>query len=331
MDKTNGINCGFNKIYDLILALHIAYIKKYPEMKNEFDFIEIPPIEYVDDICNMIDIDKYPGVIAFLEQYTDETVPIYIAIGMDDNYEFNLEKVNSDYINKYLGNTDIHEFSKLLKRLADDIKWDAFYEEHREFYNSLLKEFCVFPEELDLDDILDDINKFYGVVSKKYHFIPSVLMNGGFGPSDNLGNLYYVKGFQFNNAAKKFEFNLEYLLECMFHEFSHPFVNSIVDKFFDRFIIDEFYNEAIEFGLPKTYQNKKIFLYEYFVRANAYYLLKKYYTNAEVDDWSASMGFIHLEKLVDCVQHNIKYYHNYEELFDDVLIDFVNNLNYSKI
>ena len=43
------MNVEINKPYELSLAIHAVYLLKHPELKNEFDFIETPNIEYIND------------------------------------------------------------------------------------------------------------------------------------------------------------------------------------------------------------------------------------------------------------------------------------------
>ena len=45
------------KQYELLLALHILYLKNNPDMEDEFDFIEIPNISFVDEIID--ELSKY--------------------------------------------------------------------------------------------------------------------------------------------------------------------------------------------------------------------------------------------------------------------------------
>lgn len=37
--RLNNMNIEINKQYELILAFHAVYLLKYPDLKDEFDFI----------------------------------------------------------------------------------------------------------------------------------------------------------------------------------------------------------------------------------------------------------------------------------------------------
>ena len=78
--------------------------------------------------------------------------------------------------------------------------------------------------------------------------------------------------------------------------------------------------------MPKTYQNKKVLLYEYFVRANANVLVRKYYPDITISEWIKNLGFIYLEKLADYIYQNFEGYSNYEDFFKKELVDFFNDI-----
>ena len=95
-------------------------------------------------------------------------------------------------------------------------------------------------------------------------------MNGGFGISNISNDNFYIRGFYYDEKTKSFENNMRYLNECLFHEFSHPIINPLVDKYFGLFTnINEIQEDALKNDLPKAYSsNPKTLLYEYFVRCN---------------------------------------------------------------
>lgn len=128
-------------------------------------------------------------------------------------------------------------------------------------------------------------------------------------------------------GRKKFFYDKEYLLECLFHEFSRPQVNSLVDKYYDLFTnIERLVKNSIANNLPKTYQNGRTILYEYFVRANAYIMTLKYYPDSKISDWILQHGFKYLNDLASYTSDNINKYNNYEELFKNELIIYMNSI-----
>ena len=324
--KLNNMNVEINKPYELSLAIHAVYLLKHPELKNEFDFIETPNIEYMHDLEKLISIEKYPEMIKYITNFIDSSVPIYLSIGINDFYEFDSKKIQAEQINKYMKYGTIEGYIDELKRIANDVNWDRFLKENISFYQNIVEEYCRFPDDLDLSDI----QKYYGVKTKNYIFIPSVLMNGGFGVSDKEGNLYYNKGIPYNEKQHCFEVDHEYLVECLFHEFSHPIVNTFVDKYLaNTSVLESFYWDAVKNNLFKVYSaNHKTIMYEYLVRANAYILASKYFKNnmpSIEDDWVLPYGFTYLPDLVYFTKENLPKYENYEEFVQKAIPIFMSS------
>ena len=325
--KLNNMNIEINKQYELILAIHAVYLIKHPELREgELDFIETPNIQYMHDLEKLIIPEKYPELIKYITNFTDCTVPICFGIGINDEYEVDYKKIDTEQINKYMEYGSIDGFALELKKLAIDINWDDFFEKCILFYRKFVDEYCKFPNELDLTDI----SKYYKVQSKSYTFIPSVLINGGFGPSDKEGNLYYNKGFYYDEEKQIFEVDNEYLVECLFHEFSHPIVNPLVDKYLSGTdILESFYQDSIKNNLFETYSmHPESVMYEYLVRANAYILASKYFKdNMEPieNDWVIPHGFTYLPALVYFTEDNLSKYENYEEFVSKAIPEFMSS------
>jgi len=325
--ELNNLNVVIDKKLELMLAIHAVYLKKHSEVSDELSFIETPPIEYLNELETIIDSTIHQELIDAILKFTDESTCVEIALSMNDNYEIDENRANLKKISKYIGNINLTDFVKNFKSLAIKIKWDEFFLNHKDYYLKSFSTFCDFPEYLNLSDIKD----FYGYEATSYNYIPSILINGGFSYNDRLGNLYYIRGIEWCEKENKFYYDKEYLLECMFHEFSHPIINSLVDKYLTWFTnLDELLEDALKHNLPTSYNSKKALLYEYFVRANANILTKKYYHNVRVSDWILQHGFTYLNDFINCTIQKRAVYQNYEELFKFELINMVNEILESK-
>ncbi len=321
--KINNLNIIIDKKYELLLALMAVYVKNYPKDREEFDFIESPEITYVEELNNLMSSCNFLHLIEFLKKLEDCSLPLIISIGLNDNFDIDEEKMNYHYLQKCnLAINDVEDFVTKLKEFAIKIGWDDFFDKHSEFYKKTYLKLLKFPKNLDLNDI----NNFYGKNIRNFYFIPSILINGGFGLRDGAGNNYYNRGFIWNKEIDNFNSLDSYLTECLFHEFSHPIVNTIVDKYYNKFKnLDLLYNDSIENGLPKCYRNKKTMLYEYFVRANAFILNSKYYSQEPLDDWNSQIGFNHLQDIIDFTATNLNNYKNYEDFFKYEMIEYISN------
>ena len=56
MRKIQNLRICVLKQYELLLALHVAYLLEFPNEKEKYDFIEIPNIDYVRKIKKMIEL-----------------------------------------------------------------------------------------------------------------------------------------------------------------------------------------------------------------------------------------------------------------------------------
>ena len=321
--KYNGMNVEINKQFELISAFHTVLLLKHPELKDELDFVETPNNEYMQELVNLINPDDYHEIIKYIMNFTDQSVHVDIAIGMNDSYEIDKDKAKLDIAKKYIEYGTAEGFSKEIQKLAKDINWDNYFESHRETYEKFVEEVCVFPDNLDLKDI----ENYYSVNTNSYTFIPSMLINGGFGSSDGKGNLYYFKGFRYDEKEKEFLYDTEYIVECLFHEFSHPIVNPLVDKYLSGSeVLDNFYELSKKNHLHPGYSgNEETVMYEYLVRANAYILASKYFKDIEPieNDWIIEYGFTHLPELVRFTKENVSKFKTYEEFVEKAIPKFM--------
>lgn len=319
----NGMNVEINKQYELILAFHAVYLLKHPEDREILDFVETPDVDYVKELEGLIKPDDYPELEKYIMNFTDCGVPEHIAIGMNDKYEIDDNKTKLDYFIEDIEYGTVYGFAEEIQKLASDVNWDSFFENHKKTYEEFVSKVCNFPDDLDLNDI----EKYYSKKENSYTYVPSMLINGGFGPSDKYDNLYYFRGFYFNDETKEFESDNEYLVECLFHEFSHPIVNPLVDKYLsNNKDLEKLFNIAKDNGLFKVYSNiKESLMYEYLVRANAYILASKYFKDIEPieNDWVIEHGFTYLPDLVYFTSENLTKYKNYEEFVEKAIPQFM--------
>lgn len=324
----SGLKVIYDKKYELICAIHAVYLLSHPELRDdEMEWVETPEIPYMEELEKIINSVEHQSLIDIIlgDGFFEESTSINVALCLDDKYDVIDEKIDNTFFERFSDYETLYSFALELKNFASAIKWDEFFENHKEFYLNLTEDFCEFPKNLELSDL----EKYFSKKKTTYYYIPSILMNGGFGAQDGLGHHYYIRGFQYDKEQEKFSYDLSYLCECLFHEFSHPCINPLVDKYFSLFTnIDEIYEDSIKNGLPKPYQKKTTLLYEYFVRASAKALNLKYYSDSDFG-WVITGGFPEIEILTKFIIENRWKYEDYEEFFVEELIPFMNNiLNY---
>lgn len=311
-----------DKRLELLEALVIA-VKQLNnnniELNDELDFVEYYNIPYVKELIKKINIDKYPDIIEYITDIAD--CGYYTNLFLYFDNEFNL---NPNFNFKPFRKKDTMKFGNLVKQIYEQENIESVFKKYCDFFSQLETEY---QKQINID-FKKQLKKVYlNVDNIDFLVIISLLINGGFSAT-NQKIVAYVKGIKLN-CKFKLDFN-EYDIVCLFHEYSHYFVNQIVDKYYNEINnIDLLFNESVKNGLPKTYQNKKTVLYEYFVRALSlilsYNLISKKEYDADIE-WFKEIGFIRVEGLIKVIQNGIKSNLMFDEIFKTLILDYLNNL-----
>ena len=326
LQKLGNLNVMVNIQMEFIFALHSLYKKanlNNAEIVADFDWIETPNIKYLNDLEKLIDINKEEELSNYLK-YAWETcdLPSKIALLFDENFNLVQDKITPTLKNSFSYGT-LEEFAYLAKKLFRQVDFSSFVLKYKDFYKKLLEnDVKLFPN-INIEKMID----YFGKKKNSYNYVISVLINGGFSAQDNYDNLYCIRGVEYNEEKKKFISFDDWTIESMFHEYSHNYINSLVDKNYNKFEnLNFFLNQASEKGLPECYNNSRVLLYEYFVRAMARIFSYDYTNNLEISDFIKSHGFIHLQKLTKYMFDHYLEYQHFEDFFEHDLIDYFNEL-----
>lgn len=314
MIESKYLNVKCDKRLEFIFAIHSAYLKK--TNNEDFDWVECPDIPYMNELFILLKDNLTSNLCKYIEEAFDECdIPSKIAFVLDDNFDIQEDKINGSISFSY-GN--IQKFSLLLKDLANKVNWNKYYEYVKEFYNDFIINEIKLPN-IDVKDIIN----FYGYKKKSYNYLPSVLVNGGFSVTDSEDNVYAIRGFQYDEEEKEWLNDFDYLIENLFHEISHSYINPLIDKYFERF--DNIGN-ITNSTLNNSYQREKTIICEYLVRTNATILASKYTNNLNATEWIKEHGFPYLQEIIDYTLNNRLEYKTYEEFLVNSLIPYINEL-----
>jgi len=306
---------------EILMAIIIAYknmegIKK--KDLEELDFVEYPDIPYAKELTSKINITKYKEIIPYIESDFDCSyyANLYLYFDKDMNFTDEYQEVFPGLKN--------NGFASIVKKIYDNEKIEEVFNKYKDTFKEMLS---VFKNVNNLD-LTKDCSKFYNSTNTIYDIVASSLFNGGF--SSNKGNyVSFLKsiGYKDNN----FFVTEYYFIVCLFHEYSHHFVNPLVDKYINYFNITNLRNESFNNGLPKPYQGEiQTYLYELIVRSNAEYLSLKYINKEDYNDdmeYNKEIGFLYVEDIMNLIKERKNNYNTYEEFFVNELIPFINNLN----
>ncbi|MDD3535266.1 MAG: DUF4932 domain-containing protein [Candidatus Cloacimonetes bacterium] len=156
------------------------------------------------------------------------------------------------------------------------------------------------------DDMICLLIDWYGYSHDDYTFIISLLVDGGYGPSlvdrQNKSTLYCVTSF---DASENPADTILNLTDMIFHEFSHPYVNPLVDKYFDMIKDRSELFEPIKNKMDRqAYPNWWITVVEHFVRASEARLVQLLFSReirGSSIQWHINEGFIYLDTIYNAV------------------------------
>jgi len=225
------------------------------------------------------DIDKYFGdfpkhrVVDYTERLVDagftHDAPVTFVLHHSDPPGLALETPYSQYLTGRADSEErLFEFSCALRDFAQETDFMRFYRSHQSLYDTLINEVKSLLSGKAYVQTLED---FYGDSRSTYNLILSPLFAGGYGPTVLTGEGYEIYGVIGPCALKNTHTTfacLGYLESMMLHEWSHSFVNPLVDENMDAFEESRHLFEPIK-GMMKrqAYPNWRISLYEHVVRA----------------------------------------------------------------
>ena len=312
----------FKKTLEFIYALQAMILYKYSDVEGELKFIHLSYTEYFLDIYEMLkneDLKELEYFFKFALRNTADSA--ILAVALDDNYNLKYEPP----LHTNLSKKELRYFVDLIKNIANRVNWDEFFKDHETFYSDAIKKFCKLPDGFNLDEYI----KFYDLEPNSFNYIPTFFIWDAFGISDDATNFYCIQGFNYYDKEEDLVDEIPFLIDNIFHEFSHPICNAIVDKYF--YLIEypeKLYEFSKRHGLPEGYSmSVRTVYYEYLVRSVAY-ILSAYYCvdTGIVLKHNLSLGFVLIDKFVERISYCIDKYDSFEEMYVSEIIPFINGL-----
>ncbi|MGB2697926.1 MAG: DUF4932 domain-containing protein [Candidatus Zixiibacteriota bacterium] len=247
---------------------------------------------YKEDIDNYFGKFKEHPVITLAESlfYADFTcdAPVSFMLYLGDPPELVQKTQYSGYlIKRAKGVKHLEEFADALRDFAKKTDFVKFYRAHKALYDTLVAEVDSLFEGKDYVGVIED---FYGESRNSYNLILSPLFGTGGGYSHTIKtnegyDLFAVLG-PCSLKGKRTTFACPNFESIMLHEWSHHFVNPLVDQNFDIFTKSTGLFEPIkEMMQRQQYPDWKVALYEHIVRACAeIHLLAKFHRDFKKEE-----------------------------------------------
>jgi hypothetical protein len=242
--------------------------KSHEPITRVHNKIEISVIPEVELISIVQTISKYPTVLGFLmvqdssEYKTDVlnhfhpyrnhpavlmfdrlslqpgmlnfSAPSNIMLYVDESLNLKKDIELDDFVIKRTGGIDSLEvFLDLLGDFATQSSFNDFYDDHKDFYSTIIENTIV---NIGSRDYINELESFYGKDQQSYNIVLVSLYNFvGFGNSILRAN---EKRDLFNTMGPKsviknipFFGDEDYLKHMIRHEFSHPFINPLTEEY----------------------------------------------------------------------------------------------------
>jgi hypothetical protein len=213
----------------------------------------------------------------------------------------------SDYlITRAEGEENLTAFADVLRDFARQTDFMRFYRAHQALYDTQASEVISLLQEKDYVQGLED---FYGDSRASYGVILPPLFAGGYGITVKTPEGYDIYGVIGPCSLKDNRVTfacLDYLESIILHEWSHSFVNPLVDRNLDHFKQSSHLFDPIEGMMRKqAYPNWRICLYEHIVRACEIHLRDNLYEDFHTEkflSYQEGKGFwyiTHIDSLLN--------------------------------
>ena len=274
------------------------------------------------EIINILDLfKKYDFPFGEIRSYCDLMDEDYNIML---NYKKHLE-INKNNLQNYNMNFEkIKEFESACKSLFNSINYNDIYDLLKEESYLYLSEI---KEVFDKDEYKNRLINFYGKQLGNFEIICSFVA-GNFGSLVN-GKQIFVRKFKITED-NHIKLNATATLPFYFHEFSHPYVTELLNKYREEIIDFDTHFKSLTLSKEMSPYSKAMnYLNEILTRANETYLCGIYipdmidlYINKQIN-----YGITYFKDLVELIANNIDNYQNYEGLFIDKMIPFINSLS----
>ena len=246
-----------------------------------------------------------------------------------DDYE---QKMNEERLHDADPTDSWEEFYALVNDFAQVSDFSGWFQSQNQYHTDLLSTvqtlLCSVP------DMISHLTAWYGYAHDSHSLVLSPLLGGG-GYGLNLMNeqgkadLFCVTSYEDDADPKMPILHLAYMI---FHEFSHPYVNPLVDEYFGMIEDAAALFEPIKRKMEdQAYGSWWITVVEHFVRASELRLLQLYYPNQEQDFFLSpeiNKGFVYIEQVYDALleyeQERSQVGTSYDQYFPRLMQKFAN-------
>lgn len=317
--EKNQITVGVNPQIELISI--VQTISKYNEI---LPFLMVKgDFQYKTDVINHFKSYKEHPVIQMFDRLSSQprmlnfNAPSFIMLYTDKSLDLRKDIELDDFvINRAAGKDSLTVFLKLLTDFAVKSSFNDFYNNHSTYYKKVIENTIA---NMGSNNDVVELEQFYGKKQKSYNIVLVSLYNSvGFGNSllcaNNQREIYNIMGPKSIEEEIPFFGDEERLSYMIKHEFSHPFVNPLTDKYWEY--IKDFsdnYSSIPELARKKVCGDWQECINEFIIRANTIQMAysKSNEEGLKIYESERSRGVSYLDNLLV----KIRYYQTNRHIF----------------
>lgn len=287
-----------------ILLVISDYFKKTPRLNVDFDF------EYKREVEEFFAPVKTHNAVKLLNEIEDKLnfnydAPIALALQLDEDFSY-AKLLDYPFKSRLRSEKIILEFLDSIPDFVEKSKFNEFYFAHEIIYSKWIEDT---KKNIDPEYIIKFLTEFFKEDFNREYVINlmPLQIRANYGVNNenvsicNLGlKSKLVEGKREIEFASKDDRG-----GLVQHEFSHPIINPLTDKYFDEMRVLELPNEIREKMRKKAYGSDKTYINEQIIRC----MTILYYNKLVGEECEESLiqheeglGFIHTRIVLDALK-----------------------------
>ncbi|MDR0874259.1 MAG: DUF4932 domain-containing protein [Prevotellaceae bacterium] len=233
----------------------------------------------------------------------DAPVKYMMYLSQPPELERQITISNDSLLQRSGGEDNLEQYRKSIKQFAEISDFETFWNSKQSFYNQILDMTISDMTEIDFVKTLED---YFNETKENYNVIVTPAFMGGYGfetlDADGKNNVYACIPTESIKDSIPYIL-MNHLIFYAWHEFAHPFVNPLADKYADRVSSLEKLFEPIKDEMSKqAYMLWQICVNEHIVRAVNVRLRELYLDSQKANtrlEYELNHHFIYIEPLIE--------------------------------
>lgn len=296
-----------------------------PHINNENLAYKMAVLDKFEGLKNHSSINTFRDILR--KKFNSLDAPIFFFMRLTEYFELRTDIDNSTYQE----DKEIQALLELIKNLAIEMDFVSFFNQNKLLYQTTLSTFEY--NLIDFDEKSRMLNYYKLTDNTAYDFqiVLNLLGKGNFGPGLQTTNSQELYAIISPNASigNLPAFDLNEVHYLVWHEFSHSFVNPLIDKYYDEFHKSGHLFLPIKGSMEaQAYTDWKVTLKEHLVRAVTCRLAAQKYGN-DFAEWNYTIPeigkkYIYLPIMLDELK---AFENNTNQSFEQTVKLIANKLN----